>query len=398
MAALLILTNTIIGTNIGTMIPRLIEEVIIERLTRFNKIIIILGARQVGKSTLLISIQERLILAGNKVVFLNGDLDEDRQMIDTTSLGTLTALTQGVDLLIIDEAQRLTNPGLTLKILYDHCSKTKVLVTGSSSFEIKNKLSDTLTGRYFDFQLDAFSFTERLTDKKLAESLVDDCLLYGSYPEVALTNSKTDKILMLKKIVESYLFKDILTFQQVRNHQAIRDLTRAVAYQTGSLVSENELAVRLKIDRKTVGSYLEILEKSFVITRLYPFSKNPRREIGKNYKIYFLDLGIRNALIDDFNSLAIRADSGFLWENLMIIEKLKAYHNQGEEGLTNFWRSYGGAEVDYLEKIPNGGLKAFEFKINQNKLSRGAESFVKEYKSTVKVINRANFLDFLGIK
>ncbi len=399
------LTNPVINTNIRIMIPRLIEDLIFSSLKSSDKLILVLGARQVGKTTLVKDIGKKLESEGRKVLYLNCDLAEDIAAVNTNSKAVLERLLLKVDLLIIDEAQRLDNPGLTLKIIYDNFTNVRVLATGSSSFDLKNKLSDPLTGRYMDFTLYPFSFIEALQAgegeineallKAKADALLTQVMLYGLYPEVYLTNTPEQKQALLERIAESYLFKDILTFQRVQNAQAIRDLTKALAYQIGSEVNENELANRLKIDRKTVVNYLDILEKSYVIVTSHPYSKNPRREIGSHYKIYFVDLGIRNALIGDFNSINLRADAGFLWENFLFVERKKFFANKAMAAVSNFWRSYSGAEVDYIEKTTNEQLGAFEFKYGTGALSRGTNSFTNEYGSKVQLINQDNYLDFI---
>lgn len=387
------------------MIPRLIEKHILHSLSTLQKIILVLGARQVGKTTLVKNIQKIFESNGRKVLYLNCDIDEQKGAINTTSKTLLAQLISNIDLLIIDEAQRLDNPGLTLKIIHDNFPQVKVLATGSSSFELKNKTSDPLTGRYIDFSLYPLSFTEILSDqqestnvvlaKNQADVLLSQVLLYGLYPDIYKEGNPQNKQLFLEKLQESYLFKDILSFGNIRNSQAIKDLTRALAYQIGSEVNENELASRLKIDRKTVVSYLDILEKSFVIKKMHPYSKNPRREIGRNYKVYFVDLGIRNALIGDFNPIAIRADAGFLWENFLFLERMKFFANNNKPLVYNFWRSYGGAEVDYIEKPIDSTLKAYEFKFNAKSVSRGAHSFSKQYGIKVKLVNKDNYLQFV---
>jgi len=385
------------------MILRLTEDLILSSLNSSGKIILVLGARQVGKTTLVKDISKKLEGEGQKVLYLNCDLAEDSGAVNTNSKAVLERLLSGVDVLLIDEAQRLDNPGLTLKIIHDNFPKVKVLAIGSSSFDLKNKLSDPLTGRYLDFTLHPLSFTEVLRVdgsnevllKNKADALLSQVMLYGLYPEVYLSNTPEQKQAQLERIVDSYLFKDILTFQRVQNSQAIKDLTKALAYQIGSEVNENELSSRLKIDRKTVVSYLDILEKSYVIVSVHPYSKNPRREIGSHYKIYFVDLGIRNALIGDFNSLDLRADGGFLWENFLFIERKKLFANKAMVVTSNFWRSYSGAEVDYIEKATNKELKGFEFKYSSGSLSKGAGSFTSEYGTKVQLINQKNFLDFI---
>lgn len=390
------------------MILRLIEELVLSSLTYHQKIILVLGARQVGKTTLAKNIGRKLEEDERKVLYLNCDLSEDVTAINTTSYAVLERLLvlPNTDVLIIDEAQRIDNPGLTLKIIHDNFPAVRVLATGSSSFDLKNKLSDPLTGRYLDFTLYPFSFTEvlRINNpssnevllKNQADELLPQTMLYGLYPEVYLESDPAQKQILLDKIVESYLFKDILTFQRVKNSQAIKDLTKALAYQIGSEVNENELANRLRIDRKTVVSYLDVLEKAYVIVSAHPYSKNPRREIGSHYKVYFVDLGIRNALIGDFNPIDLRIDAGALWENFLFIERMKLFANSGKSVTANFWRSYSGAEVDYIEKATSQELKAFEFKYGAGSLSKGASSFTGDYGVTVQLVSRDNYLDFLS--
>ena len=371
------------------MIPRLLEKQVAKKLKN-KKILLILGARQVGKTTLLNIIKNKFY-SQKKVLYLNCDIEEDKKIVNTASLIELKKLNKNIDLLIIDEAQRLDNPGLTLKIIYDNLN-TKIIVTGSSSFELKNKLSDSLTGRFLDYSLYPFSYKE----VKKEISNIEKTIIYGLYPEVFLIKKNVDKILFLNKIIESYLFKDILSFQRVRNSQALKDLLTALAYQIGSEVNENELSKRLKIDRKTIISYLDILEKSFIIKRLYPYSKNPRREIGRRYKIYFVDLGIRNALIGDFNDFNIRKDNGVIWENFIAIEKIKSLENRGELKDVFFWRSYNGGEIDLIEKSKTTAkLNAFEIKYQNTKISRGASEFLKEYPMPINVININNYQEFI---
>lgn len=387
------------------MIPRNLEKEIYDRLTSMHKVMILLGARQVGKTTLLRILQTRLESEGKVIRFINCDLEEERQAANTTSRVILDRLVSGIDVLMIDEVHRLDNPGLTLKILVDLYPHLKLLVTGSSSFDLRNRMSDALTGRAIDFTLDPLALAEVLISsgiaadpalqKPTADALLPDVLCYGLYPEIFLEANPATKQLLLTKLVESYLFKDILAFQRIRYSQVILDLARALAYQIGSEVNEHELANRLKIDRKTVANYIDILEKSFVIMRLPPFSRNPRKEIGKLNKIYFLDLGIRNALIGDFNDLAVRSDRGAIWENFLIIERRKAYSNQNRFIQSRFWRNYQGAEVDYIEELGADRFMAFEFKSAGIKLSRGAEAFSREYDQKVNLINLENYLDFI---
>ena len=387
------------------MIPRLIENTVYQRMTTLHKAILVVGARQVGKTTLLQALQIRLHDQGKVVRYLNCDLEEERRAVDTTSRTLLDRLVAGKDVILIDEIQRLDNPGLTLKILVDLYPGLMILVTGSSSFEMRSKMSEALTGRYIDCFLYPLALEEILEHagvasdpalrKPAADALLPDILRYGLYPEVYTEANLATKHLLLAKLVESYLFKDILAFQRVRYSQTIVDLARALAYQIGQEVNENELANRLKIDRKTVLNYIDILEKSFVVLRLPPYSHNPRREIGKQTKLYFLDLGIRNALIGDFNDLSIRPDRGALWENFLIIERIKTHLNQGKSVQGRFWRTYGGAEVDYIEETGAGQIQAYEFKYSGTASRRSAESFQRAYAVAVQLINQENYLEFL---
>jgi predicted AAA+ superfamily ATPase len=387
------------------MIPRLIEPHVYSRLTTLKKVVVLLGARQVGKTTLLMSLQSRLLQEGKSTRYLNCDLEEERQAANTTSKVRLDLLVAGMDAILIDEVQRLDDPGLTLKILVDQYPDLMILATGSSSFDLRSRVSEALTGRYVDFFLYPLSLVEILhyagviddlaLRKPTSDGLLNDLLLFGSYPEIYLEPNPLTKRLLLSNLVESYLFKDVLAFYRIRYAQTIVDLARALAYQIGNQVNENELANRLKIDRKTVLNYIDILEKAFVIRRVSPFSHHPRREIGKQSKIYFLDLGIRNALIGDFNDLSIRSDRGALWENYLIIERIKSYLNSGRKIQSRFWRTYGGAEVDYIEETGAGQVEAYEIKFGSAPLSRSAESFQKTYGAGVQLVNQENYLDFI---
>lgn len=393
------MTNIGACTNIGSMILRVVQQNVIKSLEQWRKVVLVLGPRQSGKTTLLKSLQEGLTQQGRRVLYLNCDLAEDMAVINTTSKTLLTKVLAGVDFLLVDEAQRLDNSGLTCKIIYDNFEQLQVVATGSSSFELKNKMSDAMTGRYVDFILYPLALGEIISYEQPADAdlLVDGLLLYGEYPEVYLLKQPELKRTLLAKIGESYLFRDILAFSRIRNSEALQNLARALAYQIGSEVNENELASRVKIDRKTLLSYLDILEKAFVIYRLYPYSQNPRREIGRRYKVYFVDPGIRNMLVGDFNPLNVRGDGGAMWENFLVMEKVKRNANAGSRVRPYFWRSYNGAEVDYLE-VGEGRIQAWEIKGGERtNLSRGARAFTANYGVTVNLVNRRDYRDkFLG--
>lgn len=374
------------------MIPRLIQNKVTEILLQSKKIVIILGSRQAGKTTLINEIYKNLPNSVDKTLKLNCDIEEDLKLINTTSLSSLKSILDNKNYLIIDEAQRMENTGLTLKIIHDEFPDLKVLVTGSSSFEIKNKMSDALTGRYYDFTLYPLSYNE--IGQKDNKQILESILTYGEYPDVFLEPSPEMKRAQLSRIVESFLFKDILEFSKIRSSESLINLTRALAFQIGSEVNENELSSRVKIDRKTLISYLDILEKSFVIKKLHPYSQNPRREIGRRYKVYFTDLGIRNQLIGQFNPLHFREDYGKLWENFLIIERIKKWSSSLTPPPMYFWRNLNGSEVDYLE-LDNGKVEGFEFKLNSSKKVRFAETYTKTYKNTPKIITPENFLEFI---
>jgi hypothetical protein len=389
------------------MIPRIIQQQVVDNLISRHKIVLIFGARQVGKTTLLRIVQEQLEKSGRRVRYINCDIQEERQAINTTARALLDRVVQDRDVLLIDEAQNLDNPGLILKILYDTYPGVQIAATGSSSFDLRNRVSDPLTGRFIDFTLFPLSFAEILAAspvgadpalrKPYADNLLETLLLYGLYPEIYTEGDQAFRKEHLTRLVDSYLFRDIIAFDRIRRSQTVVDLTRALAYRIGNLVNETELASRLKIDRKTVMNYMEILEKSFVIVRLTPFSNNPRQEIGKQMKVYFTDIGIRNALIGDFNSLMVRSDVGALWENFVIMERLKSLAYQRQSSQPHFWRSYQGAEVDYLE-IEGSAIKAFEIKYGATpSLSRGAKTFQDAYSVPVQLVNRENYLDFIEL-
>lgn len=379
------------------MIPRLVQQNVIRNIREWRKIVIILGPRQSGKTTLLKSLRNALDEESTHSRYFNCDTEEDLTAVNTTSLTRLSQIAKGITYLLVDEAQRMDNPGLTCKILYDHFPSLHVITTGSSSFDLKNSMSDAMTGRYVDFLLYPLSIGEIAAYEKPADErvLTDSLVLYGGYPEVYQLKEPGLKRTLLGKIVESYLFKDLLAYGKIRHSEAIRNLTQAIAYQVGSELNENELASRVKIDRKTLVHYLDVLEKGFVILRLYPYSQNPRREIGRRYKAYFVDTGIRNALVGDFNPVNVRSDSGALWENYVIMERAKRHASSGRTVRSYFWRSYNGSEVDYLER-DGETMNAWEIKEHTRAvLSRGAGVFTKLYRTPLHIIHRDNYFPFV---
>jgi uncharacterized protein len=375
-------------------INRYLTSQLKENLFEDNKLVVLYGPRQVGKTTLA----KKLISEVNlKTLQINAEQTKYQSVLSSQDVSKLEGLIAGYKLLFIDEAQYIDNIGINLKLIYDNFSKDlKVLVTGSSSFDLANKLSESLTGRAWKYILYPISFLE-LKDKKTDFELKDqleDRLVFGSYPEVFKIKNFKKRQQYLEELVNSYLFKDIFTFASIKYHSKIKQLLKLIAFQVGSEVSIAELATQLGINRNAVENYLNLLEKSFVIFRLSGFSRNLRKEVTKMDKIYFYDLGIRNAIVDNFKLLDSRKDIGQLWENFLIIERLKQNSYKKNYCSSYFWRLHSGAELDYLEEH-SGKLFAYEFKWGA-KTAKAPKSFLRGYKnSSYKLINKDNFLDFI---
>ena len=345
------------------MYKRLIEETILKKFFK-GKILIIVGARQTGKTTLGSSLMKKF--SQEEIRSFNCDNPTDREYLSNKDLEFLEQLVGEAKLIFIDEAQKVANIGETLKLLVDFYKRKKqIIVTGSSSLNLLDNTQEPLTGRKYVYQLFPLSLEEIYSDKnylKLTKEL-ESLMIFGSYPEVVSQKSFEDKRELLKELASSYIYKDILGFQEIKSPDVLVKLLKALALQIGSQVSYTELANIVKIDKKTIERYIELLEKSFVIFRLNPFSKNKRREISKLKKIYFYDTGIRNAVINNFNFLDSRRDVGMLWENFMIAERMKfrLYHQIETEQY--FWRTYDGNEIDLVEEGA-GKLRGYEFKWN----------------------------------
>jgi predicted AAA+ superfamily ATPase len=352
---------------------------------------LIYGPRQAGKTTLVKNLKKE---SGLKVMYLSADLSKNENLLMERNLKDYQDLTDGYDILIIDEAQRVPDIGLVLKIMYDEMPHLKVIATGSSSFDLANSTSEPLTGRKRIFHLLPFSVEEIAGGMNTYEfdEQLEDLLIYGLYPEV-YTSGKNEKEEILEDISESYLFKDVLQLTTVKYIAKIRDLLRLIAFQVGQQVSIHELTNKLGINRETVERYIDLLEKAFVIFRLPAFSRNPRNEVSKMDKIYFYDNGIRNILIDNLKPLNLRTDVGNLWENFIVAERRKQILYHRMNGHTYFWRTYSGAEIDYVEETRNG-LLGYEIKMNKDKF-RIPRAWKTEYGAELKLINRNNYLDFL---
>jgi hypothetical protein len=369
----------------------------IQRDFNKKKIIIVYGARQVGKTTLVKKIIEE---NGERATYYNCDLDEVRESFEKHNLEHLRSLVQKYEIIIIDEAQRAKNIGLTLKILIDNFPEKNFLVTGSSSFELANTVSEPLTGRFFSHTLFPIALTELSNTKNIIEmrESLEEQLIFGSYPEVITTTDRFDKQRIIENITDNYLFKDILRFGVVKDTGVLKKLLQAVALQIGNEVSLSELSRILEIDKNTVKKYLELCEKVFILFSLPPYFSNKRKAITKMKKYYFCDLGVRNALLRNFNSLDIRNDIGALWENFLIIERTKFNASRDFFPQSYFWRSYQGQEIDLLEEA-GGEMSGFEFKYSKNYVSETIRKIFTEDLGGKKftVINKENFGDFIGV-
>jgi hypothetical protein len=355
-----------------------------------TKVIVLYGARQVGKTTLI-----RELVKGLKHLWLNADEPDIRQMLQNKTSSELKTLVGEHSIVVIDEAQRVENIGLTLKLFADEIPGVKVIASGSSSFELSNKIREPLTGRKWEFMLYPFSYVEMKNHTSALEEkrLLEYRLVYGYYPDIV--NHPGDAGTRLNELADSYLYKDILALGAVRKPDRLQKLLQALAFQVGNEVSYNELGQTCGIDNETVETYIDLLEKAFVIFRLGSFSRNLRNEIKKSRKIYFYDNGIRNSIIRQFNPLHLRNDNGALWENFLIVERLKRNSVQGLNPNIFFWRTHAGQEIDFIEEI-NGNLFAFEFKWTRRKKSKAPNSFTQSYSQhSFEIIDSLNYESFI---
>ncbi len=380
-------------TEYKMFIKRLLSGLLTDKLKTTEKVVIIYGARQSGKTTLAKYIIDKL---GLRTLSINADLERYIDVLSSRDLKRLTSLVSGYEMLFIDEAQRIPDIGINLKILKDEIPLLKLLVTGSSSLTLADSISEPLTGRKWTYNLYPLSLQELAATKnkfELSEEL-NDLLIFGSYPEVYTTVNKADKTELLYEISSSYLYKDILELSNIKYPRKIRDLLRLLAFQIGSEVSVFELSKNLGINKETVDNYIDLLEKAFIIFRVSGYSKNLRKEVRKQDKFYFYDLGIRNAVIDNLSYPDRRNDIGMLWENFIISERKKYLHYNRINATGYFWRTYTGAELDYVEEF-DGKLNAFEIKYSK-KTVNPPKTWTENYPgSSFKVINKENYLDFI---
>ncbi len=374
------------------MIKRMLETKICEHL-RQNKAILIFGARQVGKTTLLENLS---CLKSAKVLYLSGDEADIREMLTDTTSTQLQYIFGDHEVVVIDEAQQIQNIGTTLKLITDKLKHIQVIATGSSAFELANKANEPLTGRKFEFQMFPLTFAEMIdfhgfiTENRMLEQR----LIYGYYPEII--NNPTNEEKYLKLIANSYLYKDLLILDNIKNADLLHKILKALALQVGSEVSYNEIAQLCKTDYKTVEKYVDLFEKSYITFKLPALSKNVRNEIKKGKKIYFYDNGIRNAVIGNFTKLGQRTDTGALWENFLISERIKQNSYKQRAVTTYFWRTTQQQEIDFIEE-QNGKFYTFEFKWNDKKKAILSKTFEKAYPNVeFQNINRDNYMEFFS--
>ena len=351
------------------MYKRIFKETIAKKFFK-GKIIIIVGARQIGKTTLSLELTKEF--SKKDVRLFNCDNPSDREQLANKDLEFLKQLIGKTKLIFVDEAQKVENIGETLKLLVDFYKKKKqIIVTGSSSLNLLDNTQEPLTGRKYVYQLFPLSLQEIYPDKNYLKIIkeLESLIIFGSYPEVVSQPSFEEKKELLQELSSSYIYKDILGFQDIKSPDVLVKLLKALALQIGSEVSYNELSNTINIDKKTIERYVQLLEKNFVVFRLKPFTKNKRREISKLRKIYFYDVGIRNAVINNFNFLDSRKDVGSLWENFMIAERMKFRFYNKIDAEQYFWRTYDGNEIDLIEE-KSSELNGYEFKWNPQKVLR----------------------------
>jgi len=373
------------------MYTRYLRERIEKRLGS-GKAIVVIGPRQVGKTTLIES-----ILASKNYLLLDGDDPLTRTLLTEPNTEQIRTILGKYKYVFIDEAQRIEGIGLTMKIITDRFKDVQLLTSGSSSFDLTNKINEPLTGRKWEYQLFPVSWEEFENHHGYlySEQQLENRLLYGFYPDVL--NNVGDEISVLRNLVNSYLYKDILSYSEIRKPEVLDKLVQALALQVGSEVNYSELAQIVNVDKNTISSYIDILQKGHIIFKLGSFSRNVRNEIKTNKKIYFYDNGVRNMVIGNFNPIELRTDKGALWENFLISERIKQIEYKQSLARSYFWRTKQQQEVDFVEE--NGGkISGYEFKWNKRKTIKLPKTFVESYHAESHLIDKGNFREFVIIK
>ncbi len=373
------------------MIERIIRNELINTLFK-GKAILLFGARQVGKTTLLEQLVEGRM---ENTLQISGDEPDIRTLFQSITSTQLKNYIGQNTLFIIDEAQRITNIGLTLKLITDKLKGVQVIATGSSAFEMANKMNEPLTGRKFEFSLFPLSFKELVNEHGLLEEKrqLEQRLIYGSYPEIITATHNKEQLLNL--IADSYLYKDLLMLENIKRPKLLEKLLKALALQVGNEVSFNELAQLVGADKGTVEKYIQLFEQTFIVFQLPSYSRNVRNELKKSRKIYFYDNGIRNAVIGNYNPVAKRTDIGALWENYLMAERLKKNTYMGKRTSSYFWRTTQQQELDLVEETTNA-LLAFEFKWGTKAKAKIPKTFTRAYpNATTQLINPDNYEEFL---
>jgi uncharacterized protein len=373
-------------------INRIIEKTLIDRLIP-NKVNLIFGTRRVGKTFLL-----KKLIANQQfeTLFLQGEDSDVQLLLSQKSISNYERILQNSELLVIDEAQAIPEIGKILKLIIDNIEGIRVIVTGSSAFDLANLSGEPLTGRAFFHELYPISQQELMEKENALQTVqnLEERMIYGGYPELWNLPFSVSKAEYLKDLLNTYLLKDIIAFEGIRNSSKIKDLLRLIAFQIGKEVSLDELSKQLQISRNTVEKYLDLCTKVFILKKIEAFSGNLRKEISKSSRWYFWDLGVRNALINDFRPLSLRNDKGELWENYLISERLKFLKYNKILAETYFWRTYDQQEIDWIEH-ENGQIRAYEFKWKESKV-KIPKAFSKTYpESNFLVINQENYLEFI---
>jgi predicted AAA+ superfamily ATPase len=372
------------------MYSRYLSERINKRIDS-GKAIVVIGPRQVGKTTLIES-----ILEDKDYLLLDGDDPKTRTLLTEPNTEQIRTLLGKYKYIFIDEAQRIKGIGLTMKIITDRFKDVQLFTSGSSSFDLSNKINEPLTGRKWEYQLFPISWEEYENHHGFlhAEQNLENRLLYGFYPDVL--NNVGDEISILRNLANSYLYKDILAYADIRKPEVLDKLLQALALQVGSEVNYSELAQIVNVDKNTISKYIDILQQGYIVFKLSSFSRNVRNEIKTNKKIYFYDNGIRNMIIGNFNPIELRTDKGALWENFLISERVKQIEYKQSLARTYFWRTKQQQEVDFVEE---NGTKIFgyEFKWNKKKNQKLPKTFTDTYNAESKVIDKENFREFVII-